>query len=504
MNIKTKLITGFGIIIILLVGIGLSAIFSMVRLSKITDNMYIHPFTVSNAAQRINTNLIAMHQYMGGVVEAGTQQDILFYVEKVNQHEQFILNDFNIIFERFLGEKSKVEDAYDGIISWKPIRNEVIRHKVQLLSGIKGDTPFDLEDDLLIDEEHAANVNQSVQVLIDYATNKAFVFHEQATKSKNEALFVTIVLLSLSVLLSIAISIYVIATFNRNNKVLKSYLHMIDQNIMTSSSDSSGITTEISSALCRFVGKTKSELLEKENVFFIPKDNKTLLGNVWRRIKTGETMDCEYEVQGDDSEYKWLSSIIYPIFDSDFKADGYRQISRDITDRKLFESVSITDKLTNLFNRRHFDDMFKKEISIAKRNGKNITLAIIDIDFFKKYNDHYGHPAGDLALSSVATFLKVSMKRPNDYVFRLGGEEFGILFSDVDLDSSYKLLGRVRRGVAELKIEHEKSDVNDYVTISIGSQTYSAEQLPSEEQFYNQADKMLYTAKETRNCVISA
>jgi len=72
MNIKTKLITGFGIIIILLVGIGLSAIFSMVRLSKITDNMYIHPFTVSNAAQRINTNLIAMHRYMGRVVEAGT------------------------------------------------------------------------------------------------------------------------------------------------------------------------------------------------------------------------------------------------------------------------------------------------------------------------------------------------------------------------------------------------------------------------------------------------
>ena len=503
MNIKTKLITGFGFVILLLIGIGLSAIYSMVRLSQITENMYNHPFTVSNAAQRINTNLIAMHSNMGEVLATSDNQRILTAVAKVNEHERLILDDFDIIFERFLGEKFKIEDAYNGIIEWKPIRDEVIKYKVQLLTGEIIDPDFNLEDVLRIDSEHVIKVNHSVQVLIDYATNKALVFYEQAENSKQEALIVTVILLSLSVLISVGISIYVISTFTERNKELRNYLHMIDQNIMTSSTDSSGITNEVTSALCRFVGKTKTDLLNKDVHFFVPQNNQEMRDRIWRTIETGEEIECEFEIQDIEGQKKWMRTTIHPTFNDSFRQNGYRQIVLDATARKLFENVSITDKMTSLYNRRHFDDVFKKEISIAKRNSKAITLAIIDIDFFKKYNDSYGHPAGDSTLSSVAGLMKSRMKRPNDYVFRLGGEEFGLLFTDLDEKKTFKLLEDIRKGVEELKIEHEDSNVNDYVTISIGSQTYMAEQIPSEEHFYNQADKALYKAKETRNCVIS-
>jgi len=105
-------------------------------------------------------------------------------------------------------------------------------------------------------------------------------------------------------------------------------------------------------------------------------------------------------------------------------------MNKKINKRKQkLEKLSITDPLTKLFNRRYFDEIFDKEVSIARREKKLFCLMYFDIDNFKSYNDTYGHQMGDDVLTNISTILKSNMKRPSDYAFRMGGEEFAAIFS---------------------------------------------------------------------------
>lgn len=164
---------------------------------------------------------------------------------------------------------------------------------------------------------------------------------------------------------------------------------------------------------------------------------------------------------------------------------------------KKLENVSYTDSLTSLHNRRYFNYIYEKELKRAKRNLEYITFMMLDIDFFKQYNDTYGHLEGDNALKSVAQSLKNILKRPSDYVFRLGGEEFGILLTQTNESSSAKLAREICDAIKEEKILHEKSSVNKYVTISIGVVCCIADDALDDEILISRADEMLYEAKET-------
>jgi len=127
-----------------------------------------------------------------------------------------------------------------------------------------------------------------------------------------------------------------------------------------------------------------------------------------------------------------------------------------IANKKL-ENVSYTDTLTNLHNRRYFNLMYDRELKRAKRNKTYITFMMLDIDFFKQYNDTYGHLEGDAALKKVAKVLKKRLKRPSDYIFRLGGEEFGVLLSETDETNSARLAREICDTVRSEKIAHKNS-----------------------------------------------
>ncbi len=176
----------------------------------------------------------------------------------------------------------------------------------------------------------------------------------------------------------------------------------------------------------------------------------------------------------------------------------------DISDRKRLEEVSVTDNLTSLYNRRKFDDVMEAEIKLAKRRKTYLSLAIIDIDYFKNYNDHYGHPAGDSTLVRVASALKSNFNRPNDYVFRLGGEEFGVVFSDLEKQQSLDLLECLRQSIESLNIEHVESKVSDVLTISIGGRVCGDGDMCQKDVFYSEADGALYDAKKPRNTIALA
>ena len=164
---------------------------------------------------------------------------------------------------------------------------------------------------------------------------------------------------------------------------------------------------------------------------------------------------------------------------------------------KKLENVSYTDSLTSLHNRRYFNLVYDRELKRAKRTHSYVTFMMLDIDFFKQYNDTYGHIEGDFALKSVAKVLNDTLKRPSDFVFRLGGEEFGVLLTQTDESNSAKLARELCDNIRNREIKHEGSTAHEFLTISIGVVCCIADSALNEEILISRADEMLYEAKET-------
>ena len=164
--------------------------------------------------------------------------------------------------------------------------------------------------------------------------------------------------------------------------------------------------------------------------------------------------------------------------------------------RKL-ENASYTDTLTGLHNRRYFNFIYERELKRAKREKQYVTFMMIDIDFFKQYNDTYGHIAGDYTLKKVARAIRSCFKRPSDFTFRLGGEEFGVLLIGTDEEGSARLADKLCKKVKQQRIEHKASKVADIVTISVGVVSCIADDMLSSDILIKKADEMLYKAKES-------
>jgi len=166
-----------------------------------------------------------------------------------------------------------------------------------------------------------------------------------------------------------------------------------------------------------------------------------------------------------------------------------------IANKKL-EHVSYVDSLTNLHNRRYFNHIYARELKQAKRDQSYITFMMLDIDYFKQYNDTYGHVEGDETLKAVAKVLQSTLRRPNDYVFRLGGEEFGVLLTRTDETHSARLAREICDTLRAKEIQHIGSKVNKFVTISIGVVCCVADEALDNEVLISRADEMLYKAKD--------
>lgn len=174
--------------------------------------------------------------------------------------------------------------------------------------------------------------------------------------------------------------------------------------------------------------------------------------------------------------------------------------------RKLIEEIqklTITDSMTSLYNRRYFDEVFENNLKIQSRTKQPLVFIILDIDFFKQYNDTYGHQAGDLVIKIVAKNLRASLKRAGDMAFRLGGEEFGILCIGMSHSEALSFANSIKERIENEKVKHEKNQVSNYLTISMGLIVIEPNTLYSTNEIYRFADEALYKAKENgRNQVV--
>jgi diguanylate cyclase (GGDEF)-like protein len=162
----------------------------------------------------------------------------------------------------------------------------------------------------------------------------------------------------------------------------------------------------------------------------------------------------------------------------------------DLTDKVYY------DVLTGVFNRRYMDDNLKRIIrSIGQSGGGNLSILLIDIDYFKKYNDTYGHGEGDTCLKTVTKAIAESVMRPDDFVARYGGEEFVVILPNTDENGARIIADRILRNVRSLNIPHKASEVSDRVTVSIGATTAYVDLVHNGSDYIKRADEALYVSK---------
>ena len=165
--------------------------------------------------------------------------------------------------------------------------------------------------------------------------------------------------------------------------------------------------------------------------------------------------------------------------------------------KEKIEADSLTDPLTGTFNRRHYENLIEVEFKRTKEEKECISLLMLDIDFFKKCNDTYGHSQGDEVLKSVAGILMKHGRRKNDFVFRLGGEEFGILLVGTNKEGAIKIAESIRKDVERTKIQIRGMNEHISVTLSAGVASFIPQEGQDSKIIFDMADEMLYKAKNS-------
>ena len=371
---------GFALIIFLLVFLVIVAVDKIDTVTEQTKKIHDHPFKVSRAAITINSHLISMHRYMKDVVLSTNKNELEISIKNVNYFEELILTQYGIIFKQYLGKREDIEDSFHTFINWKPIREEVIllvsQNKIEEAANItkyKG-------------AKYVLKLNNKVQILVNFASNKADEFYYKSIKYVDYAKKIILIILLFLIIIAILISKFTIDNFKKSMKERDKYL-------------------------------------------------------------------------------------------------------------KKIEEISITDALTTLHNRRHFDDSISRYLKKINRLDEKIVFIMFDIDNFKKYNDNYGHKTGDKALQKISTNLKENFKREDDYLFRIGGEEFAMLFIINDTAAVNALCKDGIESITDLNIEHKYNEPYGIITVSMGVGIIDNKNNLDENFIYEKVDKLLYKAK---------
>ncbi|MDE3073061.1 MAG: diguanylate cyclase [Pseudomonadota bacterium] len=247
-----------------------------------------------------------------------------------------------------------------------------------------------------------------------------------------------------------------------------------------------------------------------------PDDRDQVVNFCVSQSKAGVDHEADYRALTKDGGYVWIRDVVHVVRKENGEVDSLVGFMFDISERKKteeelirlqleLERLSLTDGLTGISNRRMFDQRLETEWNDARRSRKPLSLIILDIDYFKQYNDFYGHVGGDECLRSLAGVLKTVARRPRDVVARFGGEEFTLLLPETDEVMARKLAQECAQGIAGLQIPHKNSSASPFLTASIGVETTIPDGAATPREFVEEVDRMLYAAKRNgRNRIEAA
>lgn len=298
----------------------------------------------------------------------------------------------------------------------------------------------------------------------------------------------------------------------------------LDEHAIVAITDTSHRIIHVNDRFCSISRYSRFELIGQDaGIVASGHHSPAFLQNIRDTIAAGEVWRGDTCNRAKDGSHYWTSSTVVPFLDADGKPYQYVAIRTDMTAQKKAEEhlqnaktvlqesnaqlllLSGQDALTGIGNRRRFDYVLTQESARLARGGVPLALLMIDVDYFKTYNDHYGHPAGDECLRQVARLLQRHAKRPGDLVARYGGEEFVILLANTDRSGARMLAEEVRMALVALALPHPGNPAG-VVTVSIGLHAVDAgDQQVAGDTLVEHADQALYAAKAAgRNTVCHA
>ena len=222
---------------------------------------------------------------------------------------------------------------------------------------------------------------------------------------------------------------------------------------------------------------------------------------------SGVDHEADYRALTINGEYIWIRDVVHVVRKPDGEVDSLVGFMFDISERKKqeqeletlkkqLEEYSYQDGLTGIANRRFFEDSYQREWLNAQREQQPLTLMLLDIDYFKQYNDYNGHILGDACLKQIAQLLKKSVSRPRDLVARFGGEEFVLILPDTSQASAIEVVERILQSIRTADICHSSSPLDQRLSVSLGVKTIIPTQKNDKMAFLKEVDQNLYLAKE--------
>ncbi|MEG2636599.1 MAG: sensor domain-containing diguanylate cyclase [Acinetobacter sp.] len=222
---------------------------------------------------------------------------------------------------------------------------------------------------------------------------------------------------------------------------------------------------------------------------------------------SGVDHEADYRALTSNGEYIWIRDVVHVVRKPNGEVDSLVGFMFDISERKKqeqeletlkkqLEEYSYQDGLTGIANRRFFEDSYQREWLNAQREQQPLTIMLLDIDYFKQYNDHNGHLLGDACLKQIAQILKKSVSRPRDLVARFGGEEFVLILPDTSQASAIEVVERILQSIRTADICHSSSPLDQRLSVSLGVKTIIPTQKNDKMAFLKEVDQNLYLAKE--------
>ncbi|MFV3370027.1 diguanylate cyclase domain-containing protein [Pseudomonas sp. NY15435] len=238
-----------------------------------------------------------------------------------------------------------------------------------------------------------------------------------------------------------------------------------------------------------------------------PEDRERVVDFCVSQSREGTDHEADYRALTSTGDYVWIRDVVHVVRDDNGEVDSLVGFMFDISERKRaeeqlimlqrqLEEYSYKDGLTGVANRRMFDSVLDTEWGSAQRSGQPISLVLLDIDYFKQFNDHYGHIQGDDCLRTVGKALAGALHRPRDFIARFGGEEFVLVLPETDSEAARQVAERCRTVLHEQQISHEKSNVSSLLTISLGVGTAVPSSSDRPLDFVAAVDRLLYQAKQ--------
>ncbi|MFT5835763.1 MAG: diguanylate cyclase (GGDEF)-like protein [Sulfurimonas sp.] len=304
--------------------------------------------------------------------------------------------------------------------------------------------------------------NEGLKIVIEEKSEKII---EYAKSIINYMMLMGLIVFVISVPIAILLSrnpLKLHEKLEKSRDDLKKQLDIIDRYVYMSITDLDGNITDVSTAFTRLSGKDWSSTLKN-----ISKNGKKY----------------------------WVKKHVSPIL-KEQKISGFTAIREDITAQKAIGQIAMKDELTGAYNRRFLNIVFTKELHRAKRKDDLFSIAMFDIDYFKNFNDTYGHIKGDEALQDLVSCVNEELQRGGDYLFRVGGEEFIIIYSDMkSFEDAKEFSSKIVKKIENMQINHKTSECSDYLTISLGLLTITTQCTMDEKKILQHIDELLYSAK---------